>query len=97
MSCDPESTVARPLLALTTLSSNYGPRRCQRPGTRLLLLVACGTLVLLVGSSYLYFGPSAGLPIPDCLAPYYSHPMFSSGSRERAAASADPAVSLCEG
>ncbi|KAJ7915958.1 glycosyl transferase family 90-domain-containing protein [Mycena leptocephala] len=48
-----------------------GPRRRQR-----LLLAACGTLVLLVGSSYLYFGPSAGLPIPDRLAPYYTHPMF---------------------
>jgi hypothetical protein len=78
MSYNPESTIARPLLALTTpssASSNYGPRRRQRRA-RLLLLAACGTLVLLVGSSYLYFGPSAGLPIPDRLAPYYTHPMF---------------------
>ncbi|KAJ7915991.1 glycosyl transferase family 90-domain-containing protein [Mycena leptocephala] len=82
MSYDPESTVARPLLALTTsssASSAYGPRRRQRRA-RLLLLAACGTLVLVVGSSYLYFGPSAGLPIPDRLAPYYTHPMFPGGN-----------------
>jgi len=69
-----ESTVARPLLALTTHSSHMpGPRRHQQRA-RLLLLAAAGTLVLLIGSSYLYFGPSAGLPIPD-LAPYYSRPI----------------------
>ncbi|KAJ7911707.1 hypothetical protein B0H13DRAFT_2480158 [Mycena leptocephala] len=78
MSYNPESTTARPLLALTTTSSlpssNYGPRRRQRRA-RLLLLAACGTLVLFIGSAYLYFSPSTGLPIPDRLAPYYAHPI----------------------
>ncbi|KAK7051795.1 CAP10 domain-containing protein [Favolaschia claudopus] len=66
MAYDPESTVARPLLALTSNSSRPGPRLRQRRG-RLLFLAAAGTLTLLIGSSYLYFGPSAGLPIPDRL------------------------------
>jgi hypothetical protein len=73
----PESTVTRCLVAITTpssASSNYGPRRRQRRAH--LLLAACSTHVLLIGSSYLYFGHSAGLPIPDLLAPYYAHPMF---------------------
>ncbi|KAJ7829721.1 hypothetical protein B0H13DRAFT_2434927 [Mycena leptocephala] len=77
MSYNPESTVARPLLALAT-SLLHGPRRHQRRAR--LLLAGCGTLVLLVGSSYLYFGPNAGLLIPDRLAPYYSHPMFPGGN-----------------
>ncbi|KAJ7906634.1 hypothetical protein B0H13DRAFT_2333265 [Mycena leptocephala] len=62
----------------SSASSNYAPWRRQRC-VRLLLLAACGTLIL-VGSSYLYFGPSAGLPIPDCLAPYYLHAMFPGGN-----------------
>ncbi|KAJ7906639.1 hypothetical protein B0H13DRAFT_2505550 [Mycena leptocephala] len=67
--------IHRPLLAPATPSyAAYGPKRRQRRA-RFLLLAACGTLVL-VGSSYLYPGPSAGLPIPDRLAPYYTHPMF---------------------
>ncbi|KAJ7906649.1 hypothetical protein B0H13DRAFT_1880422 [Mycena leptocephala] len=68
--------INRPLVAPTTPSSAaYGPRHRQRRAC-LLLLAACGTLVLLVGSSYLYFGPSAGVTIPDHLPPYYAHPMF---------------------
>ncbi|KAJ7915964.1 hypothetical protein B0H13DRAFT_2451713 [Mycena leptocephala] len=73
MSDNPESN--RPLLAPTTPFSAYGPRHSQSRA-RLLLLAACGTLVLLIGSSYLCFGPSAGLSIQDRLAPYYTHPMF---------------------
>ncbi|KAF7369398.1 CAP10 domain-containing protein [Mycena venus] len=75
MAYNPDSTVARPLLALTANSSHHQSPRRRQKRARLLLLAAASTLVLLVGSSYLYFGPSAGLPIPDRLAPYYSRPI----------------------
>ncbi|KAF8186581.1 glycosyl transferase family 90-domain-containing protein [Mycena galopus ATCC 62051] len=65
-----ESTVSRPLLALAASSSHSGPRRRQRRA-RLILLAAAGTLVFFIGSTYLYFGPSAGLPIPEGFGPYY--------------------------
>ncbi|KAJ7911710.1 hypothetical protein B0H13DRAFT_2328091 [Mycena leptocephala] len=59
--------ISRPLLAPTTPFSAYGPRRSRRLPS---------SPRVLVGTSYLYFGPSTGLPIPDRLAPYYAHPMF---------------------
>ncbi|KAJ7911735.1 hypothetical protein B0H13DRAFT_1875568 [Mycena leptocephala] len=71
MSYKPESTVAWP-------SSNYSPQRRQHrpPTARISSLPPAAPLFPLVGSSYLYFGPGAGMPISDCLVLYYAHPLF---------------------
>ncbi|KAF7309376.1 CAP10 domain-containing protein [Mycena indigotica] len=74
MSTDPESTIARPLLALTnsppgTSHSTYSRRR-RRQRTAL----ACGGVSLLLLFSYAYLGPAAGLPVPDPIAPYAYRP-----------------------
>ncbi|KAJ7836883.1 glycosyl transferase family 90-domain-containing protein [Mycena olivaceomarginata] len=66
-----ESTVARPLLALNQPLLTPGSRHRQRRA-RLLLLALTGGLLFLVGSSYVYFGPSAGLPVPHRWSPYYT-------------------------
>jgi hypothetical protein len=74
MSYNPESTVDRP----TPPRSHHSlgcPWPQALPTLRAPPLAAGGTPVL-VGTSYFYFGPSAGLPIPDRLAPYCSRPMF---------------------
>ncbi|KAJ7041646.1 glycosyl transferase family 90-domain-containing protein [Mycena alexandri] len=71
MSYAPESTVARPLLALTT-QNHPGPRRRGNRRARVILLVGLGVFTVVLGG--MYFGPSAGLPIPERFAPYYAQP-----------------------
>ncbi|KAJ7087520.1 hypothetical protein C8R44DRAFT_893220 [Mycena epipterygia] len=71
MAYDPEATVARPLLALTTSPPYSRPHQrrswlWRRP--RALFLIAAGTLTLLALTAL--FGPAAGLPIPDSLSEY---------------------------
>ncbi|KAJ7177030.1 glycosyl transferase family 90-domain-containing protein [Mycena filopes] len=61
MSYLPESTVARPLLALTNTNPTPRTRFTRRPR---LLLFAAATLLLLLGG-YLTLAPSAGLPVPS--------------------------------
>ncbi|KAJ7829716.1 hypothetical protein B0H13DRAFT_2372400 [Mycena leptocephala] len=69
MSYNPESTVARPLLALATFSSTA-------PGATNAARASSSSLAAEPSSS------SAGLPIPDRLAPYYAHPMFPGGNAQ---------------
>ncbi|KAJ7750804.1 glycosyl transferase family 90-domain-containing protein [Mycena metata] len=71
MSYIPETTVARPLLALTN-PSHPGPRRRASRRARILVFVGLALFIVLAGGVYL--GPSAGIPIPERFAPYYSSP-----------------------
>ncbi|KAJ7906619.1 hypothetical protein B0H13DRAFT_1880397 [Mycena leptocephala] len=66
MSYNPESTVARPLLALTTSSSASA---AYAPGAANAARASSSSPPATPSSS-------AGLPIPDRLAPYYTPPMF---------------------
>ncbi|KAJ6574551.1 glycosyl transferase family 90-domain-containing protein [Mycena capillaripes] len=80
---NPESTIARPLLSLTTsahpsASASYGARRRQRR-LRFLLLLGATSIVVVFLSTYVYFGPSAGLPIPERLAGYSRPPTGGGG------------------
>ncbi|KAJ7114648.1 glycosyl transferase family 90-domain-containing protein [Mycena crocata] len=75
MSYDPESTVARPLLALTTShSSSAYPNSRYRPlhrRPRAILLFVAALLTLLAATAY--FGPAAGIPVPERFVPYYHY------------------------
>ncbi|KAF7323663.1 hypothetical protein MKEN_00587100 [Mycena kentingensis (nom. inval.)] len=68
---DPESTVARPLLALangapsSSAASAYSRRRRRQKAA-----FACGGVSLVLLLSYGYLGPAAGLPVPEHIAPY---------------------------
>ncbi|KAJ7669986.1 hypothetical protein DFH06DRAFT_1468703, partial [Mycena polygramma] len=72
---NPESSIARPLLALATSShppsSSHTSRRHRVRTPRLLFLTAAGALLVVLLGGYVYFGPSAGLPVPAPLR--YGH------------------------
>ncbi|KAF7323672.1 CAP10 domain-containing protein [Mycena kentingensis (nom. inval.)] len=74
-SYDPESTVARPLLALangapsSSAASAYSRRRRRQKAA-----FACGGVSLVLLLSYGYLGPAAGLPVPEHIAPYSYRP-----------------------
>ncbi|KAJ7665004.1 glycosyl transferase family 90-domain-containing protein [Mycena rosella] len=73
MSYDPESTVARPLLALTSTSPSYAPHRRHWLRRRLgpLALIAAGALALLALAAVL--APTVGLPLPASVKEYYQY------------------------
>ncbi|KAF7289046.1 CAP10 domain-containing protein [Mycena chlorophos] len=69
---DPEATVARPLLALTTSAPSSSAYTRRRRRNR--MVVACGAVTFVFMLSYAYLGPAAGLPVPETIAPYAYRP-----------------------
>ncbi|KAJ7065465.1 glycosyl transferase family 90-domain-containing protein [Mycena amicta] len=71
---DPESTVARPLLALTSSAQPASVSAYSRRRRRQRTALACGGISLVLLLSYAYLGPAAGLPVPEPVAQYAYRP-----------------------
>lgn len=74
MPYDPEGSVARPLLALTSSTSPSSASAYSRRRRRQRIAAIAGGVSLLLVASYAYMGPAAGLPVPERLVPYTYHP-----------------------
>ncbi|KAJ7220860.1 glycosyl transferase family 90-domain-containing protein [Mycena pura] len=71
---DPEGSVARPLLALTSSTSPSPGSAYSRRRRRQRIAAIAGGMSLLLVASYAYMGPAAGLPVPESLVPYTYRP-----------------------